>query len=346
VHVILEVIEHDAKTGKARRKSFRLGGHLEHLERICVQFQPLLLIIDPITAYMSTDTDSHATADVRSDLAPLAELAQRHGMAVLMVSHLNKATTMQALYRVTGSVAFVAAARSAFGVIRDPNDKERRYVLPLKSNLGKDTGGLAYRIAFDGRAPRIEWEPEPVNVDIDDVTAVASPRERAKQSAEDAVGVWLRDQLRYGPVAAADIWRRAKEAGHPERKVKAAIKNLGVEKAPAGYRGTWHYALPPESCNTNGSQNASNSVRLCASPAGFAEPDTTALPDSGEFLQKDAVDSQAPRGISGSFADSCAQPLSESGNTRGIIQSRTETDALRDPGDLSDSVSESAQEVF
>jgi len=266
VHAIIEVIERDPESGKPRRKSFRLGPHLEHLERLSTRYRPLLLIIDPITAYMSLDTDSHANADVRSDLAPLAELGQRHGVAVLMVSHLNKATTMQALYRVTGSVAFVAAARSAFGVIRDPEDKQRRYVLPLKNNLGKDTGGLAYRIEVDRETPRIAWESATVDVDIDEVTAAATPRERAKQSAVSGVAEWLREQLKAGPVPTREIWRRAGEAGHSKRRMYAAMRELAVVNGPAGFGGAWHYSLPetPESSpGAPGSQNTCDSGEDC-----------------------------------------------------------------------------------
>jgi putative DNA primase/helicase len=311
VHVILEVLEPDIKTGRRRRKSFRLGPHLEQLEKICTKHHPVLLIIDPITAYMSADTDSHATADVRSDLAPLAELAQRQGMAVLMVSHLNKATTMQALYRVTGSVAFVAAARSAFGVVKDPDDKERRYFLPLKINLAKDSGGLAYRISANGGAPRIDWEPQPVDVDIDEVTASVTPRERAKRAAEDVVTVWLRDQLSKEPVAARDIWTRAETVGHPERKVRAAIRNLGVVSEPAGYGLAWHYSLPPVLDKTHGHVETSKTARDCVS------------------LGVDTVWSSAAVSNTESF--------------RSVIQSCTESDAITAPAQVSET---DAAEVF
>ena len=285
VHAVTEVIERDPRTNERRRKTFRLGAHLEYLEKICAERKPLLLVIDPITAYMSADTDAHATADVRSDLAPLAEMAQAHGVAVLMVSHLNKATSMQAIYRVTGSVAFVAAARSAFGVVRDPADRERRYFLPLKNNLGKDSGGLAYRIDFNGQAPYLTWDTEPVDVDID-MLAVSSPREKAKQATENAVSVWLRDLLQHGPVAAATLWRRAEQAGHSERKVKAALRSLGVKGAPAGFRQAWHYALSADLTDSDippRHVNLPDSDPLCGFPANSAESGAIHTSDSGSF---------------------------------------------------------------
>ena len=295
VHAITEVIERDARTKERRRKTFRLGAHLAYLERVCAEHKPLLLVIDPITAYMSADTDAHATADVRSDLAPLAEMAQAHGVAVLMVSHLNKATTMQAIYRVTGSVAFVAAARSAFGVVRDPADRDRRYFLPLKNNLGKDSGGLAYRIDFNGQAPYLAWEIEPVDVDID-MLAVSSPREKAKHATENAVSVWVRHLLRHGPVAAATLWRRAKEAGHPERRVRAALRSLGVKSAPAGYGQAWHYGMSADIRDSDtlpGHVNPSDSGQLCRLPENSAESDAAHTSDSEDFSGDDQTPTES-----------------------------------------------------
>ena len=241
VHVITDVVEFD-KGGGPKRRTFSLSTHLGHLERVFEERRPLLLVIDPITAYLSRDSDAHNTADVRAELAPLSDLAQRYGVAVLMVSHLNKATTMQAIYRITGSVAFVAAARSAFGVLRDPADRDRRLFLPVKNNLGRDVGGLAYRVVFDGHAPRIDWESVPVDVDIDEVTSGA--RTLAKQSAVDEVADWLRDQLRHGPISATKLWREAKTAGHSQKRVRLAIRETGAESGPMGYAGAWHYRLP------------------------------------------------------------------------------------------------------
>jgi hypothetical protein len=68
----------------------------------------------------------------------VSELAARHGTAIIGVSHLNKTAGPQALMRVTGSLAFVAAARAAYLVTSDKQDKSRRLFLPMKNNLGPD----------------------------------------------------------------------------------------------------------------------------------------------------------------------------------------------------------------
>ena len=90
----------------------RLGDMLLHIGDVA------LIVIDLITAYLG-GIDSHKNADIRALLAPLGELAAKYGAAVVCISHLNKVGTGEALMRVTGSLAFVAAARAAFLIARD-----------------------------------------------------------------------------------------------------------------------------------------------------------------------------------------------------------------------------------
>ena len=48
-----------------------------------------LILIDPISAYLGA-IDDHRNADVRGLLSPLAEIAERLRIAVVLVSHLSK----------------------------------------------------------------------------------------------------------------------------------------------------------------------------------------------------------------------------------------------------------------
>jgi putative DNA primase/helicase len=102
-------------------------------------------VIDPISAYLG-GTDSHKNSDIRGLLAPLSEMAARHNVAIIGVSHMSKAAGAKALMRVNRSLAFVAAARAAFVVVSDSMDKTRRLFLPMKNNVGPDSTGLTFRI--------------------------------------------------------------------------------------------------------------------------------------------------------------------------------------------------------
>ena len=155
--------------------SFNLASDLSALE-LAIEQTPdcRLVVIDPITAYLGR-TDSYKNAELRGLLAPLAELAQRRRVVVVAVTHLRKGEGA-AIYRTMGSLAFVAAARAAWGVVKDKDNPRRRLMLPIKNNLAPDVQGLAYAIGGTGplNAPVLLWSDEPVTVDVDE--AMAPPK--------------------------------------------------------------------------------------------------------------------------------------------------------------------------
>ena len=99
-------------------------------------------------------TDSHNNADIRALLTPLAAMASKRKVAIVVVTHLNKSSQANALYRASGSLAFVAAARAVFSVVKDPDDPDRRLFLPIKNNLGDDQTdfiGVVENVRLSGR---------------------------------------------------------------------------------------------------------------------------------------------------------------------------------------------------
>jgi AAA domain len=110
-----------------------------------------LLVIDPIGAFLTQSTDSHKDAHVRRALAPLAAMAERLDLAVIVVAHLTKDDSRRLISRVNGSGAFVNAARSVLGFVRDPDDQDGeqgrdRVLVHAASNWGKYAPSLAARV--------------------------------------------------------------------------------------------------------------------------------------------------------------------------------------------------------
>ncbi len=204
-----------------------------------------LVVIDPVTAYLG-GVDSHKNAEIRGLLAPLGEIAARHRVAVVAVTHLNKSAGGAAIYRAMGSLAFTAAARAAWAVTKDENDPRRRLLLSIKNNLAPDTGGLAYSlVAVEGHeAAAVAWEPDPVHVTADD--ALGGERPESGGGALDEATDWLRDTLVGGPVPAADVKAAAKRDGIAARTLDRAKSALGVRATREGYAsdGRWVWAMP------------------------------------------------------------------------------------------------------
>ena len=132
---------------------------LDALEGMVKDKQAALVVIDPIAAFLSGAVDMHRDQDVRRALAPLAYMAARTGAAVLIVPHMNKGQG-SALYRGSGSIGIVGAARSGLLVAPDPNDEDRRILAMNKTNLAKKRGSLAYRIVEDEQygVARVKWD--------------------------------------------------------------------------------------------------------------------------------------------------------------------------------------------
>lgn len=209
-----------------------------------------LVIIDPVTAYLPGQVDSHRNSDIRGVLAPLADLAARHGVAIACVSHLNKSGGAQAMYRTTGSLAFVAAARAAMLVTRDADDPRRRLILWVKLNVARMPPGLAYRIEPSPLDPDIgvvAWEPDPVEVSADDALAALVPKATGKAGAAPRRTMardWLRSLLAAGPLPADTVKSEARAAGISTATLRRAADELGVKPAKIGMGGGWVWRLP------------------------------------------------------------------------------------------------------
>ncbi len=240
----------DPESDRSWLRPFRLGGDLSVLGEVLDTLDsPRLVVVDPVTAFLG-GVDSHKNAELRGLLAPLADLAATHRVAVVAVTHLNKNAQAAAMYRAMGSLAFVAAARAVWAIVKDKDDGARRLMLCLKSNLARDMLGLAFRIgeqhvANVGDVPKIEWEPEPVEIEID--AALAPDQEGAEErSALAEAGDWLADVLADDSVEAKEIRRRAGADGIAARTLSRAKHNLGVvaERSGFGRGGRWVWRLP------------------------------------------------------------------------------------------------------
>jgi hypothetical protein len=226
---------------------FSLDRDLPKLEKALAAIDGVVLvIIDPISAYLGS-INSHNNAQVRGLLGPLSNLAARCGVAVLAVSHLSKSGEGEAISRVSGSIGFVAAARAAYMVIRDPEDAECRLFLPLKNNLGDDRTGYAYSVEpvtlpSGIETSRIAWSQATVTVAVDEL--LASRRDAPARTKLEFAELWLWAELDGGPVPQKQIEARAKAAGYSWATVRRAKDRLGIVPEKTGFDGGWVWGLP------------------------------------------------------------------------------------------------------
>lgn len=179
-----------------------------------------LIIIDPPSAYLGPRVDAYKESDVRRVLAPLGQLAHDTGALVLLIVHLNKRTDGSAQQRFGGSTAWIAAPRAAFLVTEDAETR-RRYMLPVKNNLGNDRLGFEYRVtekllnypSGPIKAPFIEW----LGVSNRSAGELLNPAKPKAPTALEIAKDFLRQQLGSG--------------SKPMKEVQASAESVGISKA-------------------------------------------------------------------------------------------------------------------
>jgi len=238
LHIIRAVQEGESKRG------FNLQADLARLEAKIREIGDVVaVIIDPVSSYMGK-TDSHKNSETRGVIDPLTEMASSTGAAFLLNTHFPKSSPnnkVRAIYRFVGSIAFVGAARTAFAVVRDPDDDARRLLLPVKTNIGAMPSGLAYTleqglagyVESDGRqepiyASRVVWADEPVTISADEAIAAGEAptagetQAPERNEAEEFLRSWLRDCSR----PAKEMTRAAKDAGISEKTLRRARERI------------------------------------------------------------------------------------------------------------------------
>jgi AAA domain len=227
--------------------TFSLQAHLEMLGEKLVEIGDVALVdIDPITSYMGK-IDGHQTVDVRAVLEPLAAFAEKHDSAVLAISHPPKATQSKALHAVTGSLAYVAAARMVFVVAKEP-ETERRLLLPVKNNLGPPAPGLGFSlgqrlVSNEIVASYVMWDGAPVTTTADE--AIAATNHEGATAMNEAKEL-LREELANEARPVQAIKKEATAAGLSWRTVIRAKAELDVRSFKRGLEEGWFWELPKD----------------------------------------------------------------------------------------------------
>jgi archaellum biogenesis ATPase FlaH len=215
-----------------------------------------LVIIDPLSAYFG-NIDTHKDSNVRSVLAPLVEMAERFGIALICILHLNKGTSSKACYRTMGSLAFPAAARTVWLVSPEPRNQEtlsgcgyaarhvlrmtsdetscatekritqsdtqnRRLFIAVKNNLIKTPTALAFEL-IDGK---VIFDEHPVSITADDIFANKGQRDEG----ELALAIEFLEEIFQSAscISAKEIFKLAQQQDYKIVTIKRAKKELGI----------------------------------------------------------------------------------------------------------------------
>ena len=230
-------------------KLFNLKSNLNELETMINDIKGVsMIVIDPLSAFIA-GVDSYKNTDVRSMLAPLSKLAEKYDIAIVGVEHPPKSSNGKAINQVGGSKAFIAAARSAYLVSKDPQDEKRSLFLRIKNNLTSHSVGISFRleevILPTGEISKVVWGDEPVKITADEVLAYYNRTEF--QHGKESRTKWLQEELADGPKKVTDVVKEAQKQGISEKKLRNLRDKMCIESNKTSFKGGYEMSLPDSS---------------------------------------------------------------------------------------------------
>jgi hypothetical protein len=206
--------------------------------------QARLVVIDPLLAYLSSKACSVSDQLVRQALTPLAQIAAATRSAIVLIRHLTKGGQgRSAIYRGTGAIAIIGAARTAFLVGVDPDDRQRRVLACTKTNLSQRPPSLGFYVRADDRGrPYVEWTGE-VERTADDL--LHRPRTGGHGDGRPAAADLLESWLSDGPQSRDRLYCKARAHDISERTLHRAKAWLEVGSQVTHHdgRNIWYWHL-------------------------------------------------------------------------------------------------------
>ncbi len=267
----------------------------EDIERLRAEIRRTgsrLVILDPISAFVSSRVDTHNTASLRSGLmGPLGRLAEQEHGAILGILHPRKSGGRDVREATSGAGAWVDAARSAivFGAVPGADESDPRRIVALgKSNYA--ALGAAWEVAL--RIPAGENHPAisyigPSQVRSADVLAL--PADDSERSGAAECTDWLADLLADGgDHLVCEIENAAKAAGFTKKNLRMARARLGVvrHKGTGSRSAGWFMSLPnrpSDKAPSASCEAGAGPLRApCQDPQEQAVFDPQERPDTGQ----------------------------------------------------------------
>ena len=212
-----------------------------------------LVLVDPIVSHLGNDIDSFNQIQIRRALDGLSIMAEKTGVAVIVIMHMNKSQATEVIYRASGSVQFMAAAKAAFLIAKDSYDptETRRLFMPVKSNLSADRSSLAFKIEpftithqdKTIEVGRVVFEQTSIEVDVMDIM---NPENRHEKTLVGQAIGFLNDFLKNGPKTVHELETEAAGLGISKPTLKKARSKRGVVAEKASMLGGWLCYLPEQ----------------------------------------------------------------------------------------------------
>ncbi|MBY0278549.1 bifunctional DNA primase/polymerase [Candidatus Binatia bacterium] len=147
----------------------QLPEDMASIEAAIKEVDAAMLVIDPLSGFTGR-ADINKETEIRRIMTPLGAMAERTGVCVAIVRHLNKNVDTTRTYRGGGSIAIIAAARSALRVDPESDEGDIRLLSHVKINIGPTSAPVRFELEGVDDTVRVRW-----------IDTVASSAPRVKQ---------------------------------------------------------------------------------------------------------------------------------------------------------------------
>lgn len=205
----------------------------ERIRQAIVEFSPVLVVIDPIQAYLGSDSDLAVAGRDRRLMRRLSLWATTYDCAIVLIGHLNKREGSKGLYRGLGSIDVIAAARSVLQVERDETDPDIRIVKQIKNSLGPANTEIRYEIKPETGFRWIVDAPEELEEPVEQV------QDENLNKKEKAATI-IKNILQVEDVRAKDIFSLMDRNEISRRTAEEVKKEIGIQSVRKMNEWYWH----------------------------------------------------------------------------------------------------------
>ena len=222
----------------------------ERIRQAIIEFRPRLVVIDPIQAYLGSDSDLQIAGRARRLMQRLGMWASMYDCAIVLIGHLNKKEGTKGLYRSLCSIDVVAAARSVLQVERDAEKSDIRIVRQIKNSLAPSDGEIKFSITAEQGFKWLECEIKP--------DPSAEPETPVFESKSEKAAYLIKKLLSGGDMRSREIYMRMSDEGISRRtaentkKVEEIILPFKEQDEEGKTVKQTIYIFPPEWAGTFG----------------------------------------------------------------------------------------------
>ena len=117
-------------------ESLKLPDAIRKLSVEIAYERPKVVVIDTINSFIGEKTDTNSDKGIRNAILPLKKMADYYNVAFVLVTHQNKSSNNNAMYRINGSIGYVGLSRLVWLLAEDPDTEEKIFSV-IKNNIGK-----------------------------------------------------------------------------------------------------------------------------------------------------------------------------------------------------------------